>query len=109
MRIEALILIGVAVFFGIVGAVYWFWAYEPGGTAMLIGTTLLGLVPGSYYMWWSLRMRPRPEDRGEATIEEMGWELFRTMLDVASGRRRTWTEKWGLHNSLALFNPAPVT
>jgi galactarate dehydratase len=46
---------------------------------------------------------------GEATIEEMGWELFRTMLDVASGRRRTWTEKWGLHNSLALFNPAPVT
>ncbi len=46
---------------------------------------------------------------GEAIIEEMGWELFRTMLDVASRRRRTWTEKWGLHNSLALFNPAPVT
>jgi galactarate dehydratase len=46
---------------------------------------------------------------GEATIEEIGWELFRTMLDVASGRRRTWTEKWKLHNSLALFNPAPVT
>ena len=46
---------------------------------------------------------------GEATIEEMGWELFRTMLDVASGRRRTWTEKWRLHNSLALFNPAPIT
>ncbi|HUO49548.1 MAG TPA: cytochrome c oxidase subunit 4 [Acidimicrobiales bacterium] len=75
MRIEALILIGVAVFFGVVGAVYWFWAAgtgqpEPGGTAMLIGTTLLGLVPGSYYLWWSLRMRPRPEDRDEATIEE---------------------------------------
>jgi galactarate dehydratase len=31
------------------------------------------------------------------------------MLDVASGRRRTWTERWKLHNSLALFNPAPVT
>jgi galactarate dehydratase len=46
---------------------------------------------------------------GSATIEELGWELFRTMLDVASGRRRTWTEKWKLHNSLALFNPAPVT
>ena len=25
---------------------------------------------------------------GEATIEEVGWELFRLMLDVASGRRR---------------------
>jgi galactarate dehydratase len=46
---------------------------------------------------------------GEPTIEEMGWELFRTMLDVASGRRCTWTGKWGRHNSLALFNPAPVT
>jgi galactarate dehydratase len=31
------------------------------------------------------------------------------MLDVASGRRRTWTEKWKLRNSLGLFNPAPVT
>jgi galactarate dehydratase len=46
---------------------------------------------------------------GEATIEELGWELFHTMLDVASGRRRTWTEKWKLSNALALFNPAPVT
>ena len=46
---------------------------------------------------------------GDATIEELGWELFHMMLDVASGRRRTWTERWKLHNSLALFNPAPVT
>jgi galactarate dehydratase len=46
---------------------------------------------------------------GDATIEELGWELFRTMLEVASGRRRTWTETWKLHNALALFNPAPVT
>jgi galactarate dehydratase len=46
---------------------------------------------------------------GSATIEELGWELFHTMLDVASGCRRTWTEKWKLHNSPALFNPAPVS
>ncbi len=46
---------------------------------------------------------------GEATIEEVGWELFRLMLDVASGRRRTWAERWKLHNALVLFNPAPVT
>jgi galactarate dehydratase len=46
---------------------------------------------------------------GEATVEEMGWELFRTMLEIASGRRKTWTERWGLHNTLALFNPAPIT
>ncbi len=46
---------------------------------------------------------------GEATIEDVGWELFRLMLDVASGRKKTWAEHHKLHNSLALFNPAPVT
>jgi len=45
---------------------------------------------------------------GEATIEELGHELFRLILDVASGRK-TWAEHWKLHNALALFNPAPVT
>jgi galactarate dehydratase len=45
---------------------------------------------------------------GEATIEDVGWELFRLMLDVASGRK-TWAEHWKLHNALTLFNPAPVT
>lgn len=46
---------------------------------------------------------------GDATIEDVGWELFRLMLDVASGRRKTWAEQWKLHNALVLFNPAPVT
>ncbi len=45
---------------------------------------------------------------GEATIEEVGWELFRLLLEVASGRQ-TWAEHWKLHNALVLFNPAPVT
>ena len=45
---------------------------------------------------------------GEATIEEAGWELFRLILAVASGRR-TWAERWKLANALVLFNPAPVT
>ncbi|WP_353151061.1 galactarate dehydratase [Pollutimonas bauzanensis] len=46
---------------------------------------------------------------GQATLEEMGWELFHLMLDIASGRKRSKAEALGLHNSLALFNPAPVT
>ena len=46
---------------------------------------------------------------GDASIEEVGWELFRLMLDVASGRSKTWAERWKLHNALVLFNPAPVT
>jgi len=46
---------------------------------------------------------------GDATIEEVGWELFHLMLDVASGKKKTWAEQWKLHNALVLFNPAPVT
>ncbi len=46
---------------------------------------------------------------GEKTIEDVGWELFRLMLEVASGRQKTWAEHWKLHNALVLFNPAPVT
>ena len=46
---------------------------------------------------------------GKATIEEVGWQLFHLMLDVASGRKKTWAEHWKLHNALVLFNPAPVT
>jgi galactarate dehydratase len=47
--------------------------------------------------------------RGEATIEEVGWELFRLILDVASGRRQAAADRLGLHNDLVLFNPGPVT
>lgn len=46
---------------------------------------------------------------GEATVEEVGWQLFRLILDVASGRKKTWAEHWGLGNALAPFNPGPVT
>ena len=46
---------------------------------------------------------------GSATIEDVGWELFRFLLDVASGKKKTWAEQWKLHNQLVLFNPAPVT
>jgi galactarate dehydratase len=46
---------------------------------------------------------------GEVSIEDVGWEMFRLMLEVASGRKKTWAEHWKLHNALVLFNPAPVT
>lgn len=45
---------------------------------------------------------------GEASIEDMGQELFECILDVASGRK-TWAEHWGIANDLVLFNPGPVT
>jgi len=46
---------------------------------------------------------------GEATIEDVGWELFHLILDVASGRKQAAADRLGLHNALVLFNPAPVT
>jgi len=46
---------------------------------------------------------------GEMTIEQAGWQLFRLILDVASGRVKPWSDRWGLFNDLTLFNPAPVT
>jgi galactarate dehydratase len=45
---------------------------------------------------------------GELTLDELGWEIFHLMLDVASGRK-TWAEHWKIHNALVLFNPAPIT
>lgn len=50
-----------------------------------------------------------PIATGEATIEEVGMHLFQMILDVASGRRQTWADHWGLYNDMALFNPAPIT
>lgn len=81
MKHEAKLLIGVGAFFSITDIVYWFWGYhylsgngatgpEQSGTVMLIGTVLLGFLPGGYYLWWSNRMKPRPEDRPDATIAE---------------------------------------
>ncbi|MCV9878520.1 galactarate dehydratase [Brenneria izbisi] len=46
---------------------------------------------------------------GEATIEDVGWQLFHFILEIASGKKKTWSDQWGLHNALAVFNPAPVT
>ncbi|HYP07013.1 MAG TPA: galactarate dehydratase [Bryobacteraceae bacterium] len=46
---------------------------------------------------------------GHATKEQVGAELFQFLLDVASGRKKTWAEHWGLGNALAIFNPGPVT
>ena len=46
---------------------------------------------------------------GTSSIEESGWQIFRLILEVASGRKKTWAEQWGLGNALAPFTPGPVT
>lgn len=46
---------------------------------------------------------------GEKTIEELGWELFELILDVASGKKFVACDKLNLHTDLVLFNPGPIT
>ncbi len=117
MRREAQLLIGVAAFFGLTDITYWLWGNAQGGATnldtgfggvvMLVGTILLGVVPGSYYFWWSRRMKPRPEDRMDATIEDgsgtiasfpdssvwpfvLGMGLFLTVLSLVFGLWLMW-------------------
>ncbi len=75
MRVEAIILLFLGLFFGLVGLVYWFWSYEDAGTAMLVGTCTLGFLPGSYYFYWHRRMGQRVEDRDDASIAEGAGEI----------------------------------
>ena len=46
---------------------------------------------------------------GDATISEVGEQIFQLILDVASGRKKTWADHWGLQNDMVLFNPSPIT
>ncbi|MFH5834771.1 galactarate dehydratase [Proteiniclasticum sp. C24MP] len=46
---------------------------------------------------------------GESTIEEKGWEIFRLILDIASGSEKCFADQWGIENAICLFNPAPIT
>lgn len=46
---------------------------------------------------------------GEKTIEEVGTEIFRFIIDVASGTRRPYSDQYGFHNDMCIFNPAPIT
>ncbi|MCL4446171.1 MAG: cytochrome c oxidase subunit 4 [Actinobacteria bacterium] len=70
MKFESLILLGIGIFFGIIAVIYWFTSYEDAGTMMLVGSFLLGLLPGSYYFFWHRRMSARPEDRDDASIAD---------------------------------------
>lgn len=61
-------------------------------------------------MWSDLiDVNAGPITTGESTIEEIGTQLFNEIIDVASGRKQSWAEKYKLHNDLCIFNPAPIT
>jgi hypothetical protein len=70
MKVDGFFLAGIGIFFGIIGFIYWFTSYEDAGSVMLAGSALLGLLPGSYYLWWSYNMKARPDDDPDAEITE---------------------------------------
>lgn len=61
-------------------------------------------------MWQDLiDINAGPIATGEATIQEIGTLLFNEIIDVASGRKQTYAEKYEIYNDFTLFNPAPIT
>lgn len=46
---------------------------------------------------------------GKKTIAEVGTEIFDMILDVASGVKQPYSDQYGFHNDLCIFNPAPIT
>jgi len=61
-------------------------------------------------MWQDLiDVNAGPIATGEATIQEIGTELFNKIIAVASGKDQSFAEKYKLHNDLCIFNPAPIT
>lgn len=46
---------------------------------------------------------------GEKTIAEVGTEIFHFILDVASGIKQPYSDQYGFHNDMCIFNPAPIT
>lgn len=61
-------------------------------------------------MWQDLiDVNAGPVATGDASIEEIGTQLFHEIIDVASGRKQCFAEKYKIHNDLCIFNPAPIT
>ena len=50
-----------------------------------------------------------PVATGEMSLKEAGLALFHQILDTASGLYQPAAERYGIHNDLCVFNPAPIT
>ena len=85
MKSEARIFLGLTVFFWLAAIGYGIWTslpngfshgrLEPVGVAALILSGGLVGIPGSFFLFVSRRIDPRPEDRSDAEIAEMAGDL----------------------------------
>jgi len=107
MKIESYVLLFVGFFFGLVGLVYWLWSHEDAGSVMLLGTFLLGSVPGFYYLCGrggcahGLRTIPTRRSRTGRALSELSrssiWPfVLRSRRDFCrlGVRVRAWTLGW---------------
>ena len=46
---------------------------------------------------------------GKKTIADVGTEIFHMILDTASGLKKPYSDQYGFHNDMCIFNPAPIT
>ena len=70
MRVTGRLFGLLAVFFALVGVVYWFLSEEPAGAAALIFTGALGFLVAFYLLFTAKRIEPVPEDDQEGDIAE---------------------------------------
>lgn len=85
VKTEARLFLGVAVFFWLAAIGYGIWtglpngyshgAVEPVGVAALTLSGGLVGIPGSFFLFVSRRIDPRPEDRNDAEIAESAGDL----------------------------------
>lgn len=77
MKFEWKLIVGSAVFLGVVYAVYWFTSYEDAGSVMLLFGGCAYLMLGSFLLvqWRRRKNHPRPEDdpRAEHSAADLGF------------------------------------
>jgi Cytochrome c oxidase subunit IV len=70
VRIEGMLFAAGAIFYSLLGFVYWLLAREPVGTTALVLSAGLAFLVGYYVLFTARRIEPRPEDRIDAEIYE---------------------------------------
>lgn len=61
-------------------------------------------------MWSDLiDVNAGPIATGEASIAQIGEIIFQEIIDVASGRKKPFTDQHKIYNDMCIFNPAPIT
>ena len=75
MKVEGALLLGCALFFGIVDLVYWYFSHDPTGTTALALSVALAFLSGFYVLFTGRQLPRRPEDDQEGEIHQGTGEL----------------------------------